>query len=64
MSYDSAEVIALKVKRKQQQVELTIALNTRSTNYDDSKGIEIIVVFHSRGGGGGATYKGTPGLKK
>ena len=42
MSYDSAEVIASKVKNKQQQVEITIALNTASTNYDESKGTNNI----------------------
>jgi len=41
MSYDSAEVISSKVKSKQQQVELTIGLNTTSSNYDDSKGEQI-----------------------
>ena len=48
MSYDSAEVIASKVKNKQQQVEITLALNTKSTNYDDSKGTEIMVLFYMR----------------
>lgn len=41
MSYDSAQVISSKVKSKQQQVEITMALNTSSSNYDESKGEQI-----------------------
>ena len=38
MSYDSVEVLDSKVKSKQQQVEITLSLNTNSSNYDESKG--------------------------
>ena len=38
MSYDTGQVISSKVKAKQQQVEVTMALNTSSSNYDASKG--------------------------
>ena len=41
MSYDTGQVISSKVKAKQQQVEVTMALNTSSSNYDASKGEQI-----------------------
>jgi len=41
MSYDSVEVLDSKVKSKQQQVEITLSLNTNSSNYDESKGEQI-----------------------
>jgi len=41
MSYDSVEVLDSKVKNKQQQVEITLSLNTNSSNYDESKGEQI-----------------------
>jgi len=41
MSYDSVEVLDSKVKSKQQQVEITLGLNTNSSNYDESKGEQI-----------------------
>ena len=47
MSYDSVEVLDSKVKSKQQQVEITLGLNTNSSNYDESKGT-IGVIVHLR----------------
>ncbi len=41
MSYDSSTVIASRVKPGQQQVELTVALDTDTANYDRSKGEQV-----------------------
>jgi len=41
MSYDTSTVLSAKVKPKQKKVEVTMALNTECTNFDNSKGEQI-----------------------
>ena len=41
MSYETSNVISSKIRPKQQQVELSVALDTHNPNYDHSKGEQI-----------------------
>lgn len=41
MSYDTTTVLESKVRPQQKQVELAMALDSKSTNYDESKGEQI-----------------------
>ena len=41
MSYDTSTVLSSRVRPKQQQVQLSLALDTRTKNYDGSKAEQI-----------------------
>ena len=41
MTYDDTEFLAARIKPKQQKLEVEVSVNTRSSNYDASKGEQV-----------------------
>ncbi|XP_014669271.1 PREDICTED: DNA-directed RNA polymerase III subunit RPC5-like [Priapulus caudatus] len=56
MPYDEVEVIGVRMKPKQQKVELELGINTRSVNYSHSKGEQIALNVDGASRGSESAY--------